>query len=118
MFKKFLKDLVVSVDGAVGAVIMGMDGIPVDEYCERPDSDLQLVGIESATLLKEMNRASDSMECGLLREAVMVNEQQTLVVRKINEDYFVVLILNGNGNLGKGRFKLRMFVPKVIQEFV
>jgi predicted regulator of Ras-like GTPase activity (Roadblock/LC7/MglB family) len=117
MFKEFLKDLVVSVDGAVGSVIMGMDGIAVDEYGGRADTDLQLIGTELSSLVKDMNRASASMESGSVGEALFVTEKRSLIVRAINEEYFAVLVLNGKGNLGKGRFKLRTLVPKIAKEF-
>ncbi len=117
MFTEFLKDLVDSVDGAVGAVIMGMDGIAVDEYGGRADTDLQLIGTELSSLVKDMKRASTSMDSGSVGEALFVTEKRILIVRTINEEYFTVLVLNGKGNLGKGRFKLRIMVPKIAKEF-
>ncbi len=117
MFKEYLKELVRSVDGAVGAVIMGMDGIAVDEYCEREDTDIQLIGIEFSSVVKEMNRASESMETGEAGEVIMVCDKKSMLVRRINGEYFVVLVLNGSGNLGKGRFKLRLLVPRLSSEF-
>ncbi|MDX1763348.1 MAG: roadblock/LC7 domain-containing protein [bacterium] len=117
MFKKFLRELVESVDGAIGSVIMGMDGISVEEYCQRPDADIQMIGTELSAVLKEMNRASRAMEDDTLGEAMMITDKLKVIVRKINEEYFWVLALNGNGNLGKGRFKLRVLVPKLANEF-
>ena len=117
MFKEFLSDLVQSVDGAIGSILMGMDGIPIDEFCMRPEEDLQLIGIEVSSILKELNRAAQSMETGLLGEFLMVHEKKTTLVRKINEEYFLVLVLNGNGNLGKGRFRMRVMVPRISKEF-
>ncbi len=117
MFKEFLSDLVQSVDGALGSVLMGMDGIPIEEFCVRPEEDLQLIGIEVSSILKEMNRAARSMATGALGEFFMVNENKTTLVRKINEEYFLVIVLNGKGNLGKGRFKMRVMVPGISKEF-
>ncbi len=117
MFKEFLSDLVQAVDGALGSVLMGMDGIPIEEFCVRPEEDLQLIGIEVSSILREMNRAAQSMETGALGEFLMVNEDRTTLVRKINEEYFLVLVLNGKGNLGKGRFKMRVMVPRISKEF-
>lgn len=117
MFKELLKELVCSVDGAVGSVIMGVDGIAVDEYCDRDETDLQLIGIEFSAVVKEMSRASLSMETGVVGEIMMVSDERTVLVRKINEEYFTVLVLNGSGNVGKGRFKLRILVPSLFKEF-
>jgi predicted regulator of Ras-like GTPase activity (Roadblock/LC7/MglB family) len=117
MFKELLKEIVCSVDGAAGAVIMGMDGISVEEYAEHENLDLQLIGIELSTVVKEMNRAAISMDTGPMGEMMMVNREKTVIARKINDDYFVALVLNGTGNLGKGRFKLRILVPRMASEF-
>ncbi len=117
MFKEYLKELVSSVEGSVGAVIMGMDGIAVDEYCEPEDDDIQLIGIELSSVVKEVNRASLSMETGTVGEIMVVCDKKPMIVRKINDEYFVALVLNGSGNLGKGRFKLRILVPQLSREF-
>jgi predicted regulator of Ras-like GTPase activity (Roadblock/LC7/MglB family) len=117
MFKELLRNLVASVDGAVGSVIMGIDGISIDEYCEREDTDLQLIGIELGSVVKEMNRASLSMDTGEVGEWAMVSDKRTVLVRTINQEYFAVLVLNGKGNLGKGRFKLRILLPQISKEF-
>jgi predicted regulator of Ras-like GTPase activity (Roadblock/LC7/MglB family) len=117
MFKEDLKALVSVVDGAIGAAIMGMDGIAVDEYCEQEEANLQLIGIEFSSVVKEIYRASESTETGEVGEVIMVCDKKSVIVRKINNDYFVVLVLNGPGNLGKGRFKLRVLVPRLSVEF-
>lgn len=117
MFKELLRELVDSVDGAIGAVIMGMDGISVEDYCERPETDLQVIGIESSSIVKEMGRAAASMDTGAVGEVIVVAESRTILVRRINEEYFITLVLNGLGNLGKGRFKLKILVPKISREF-
>jgi predicted regulator of Ras-like GTPase activity (Roadblock/LC7/MglB family) len=117
MFKELLRELVSSVDGAVGAVIMGMDGISIEEYCEQVDLDLQLIGIEFSAVVKDMSRASLSMEAGQVGEIMMVTDKRNMIIRNINKDYFLTLVLNAAGNLGKGRFKLRMLIPKLAGEF-
>lgn len=41
-------------------------------------------------------------------------EKLTTVVRMLNGDYFVALALTPEGNLGKGRFLLRIAAPKFV----
>lgn len=117
MFKEFLKRLVHSVEGALGAVIMGIDGISVDEYCEKPDLDVQMIGIEFSSIVKEMNRVSSSIDSGHVDEIMVVADNRAVLVRKISDEYFIALVLNGMGNLGKGRFKLKIMVPQLATEF-
>jgi hypothetical protein len=41
----------------------------------------------------------------------------TLVMRVLSRDYFVVLALSPQGNLGRGRFELRKAELKLAKEF-
>jgi hypothetical protein len=40
-----------------------------------------------------------------------------ILLRRLNDEYFMVLIIRPDGNFGKGRFLLRMSVPKLLKEF-
>ena len=117
MFKEQLRGLVESVEGSLGAVIMGTDGISVDLYAAEGAPDLELHGIEFSSVVKEMQRAASSLEMGPLGEAMLVTGEGAVLARQINADYFVLLALAAGGNLGKGRFKLRILVPRLAAEF-
>jgi predicted regulator of Ras-like GTPase activity (Roadblock/LC7/MglB family) len=57
--KNVLKEIVENVDGALGAIVMGYDGIPLDEYItEASPIDLQVLSVEYATVLKEIKKSS------------------------------------------------------------
>jgi hypothetical protein len=40
----------------------------------------------------------------------------TTLIRVINQTYFVAITMDPEGNLGKGRFLLRVLAPKLAQE--
>jgi predicted regulator of Ras-like GTPase activity (Roadblock/LC7/MglB family) len=116
-FSEVLKEVVDSTEGALGAVIVGLDGIPVEEYAVGDGIDLQAMTVEYSALLKEIERGSQAAQLGTTREVTVTADKAMIMLRRLNEEYFFVLISRPDGNFGKGRFLLRMSVPKLLQEF-
>jgi predicted regulator of Ras-like GTPase activity (Roadblock/LC7/MglB family) len=116
-FADILKEVVHGTDGALGALVVGVDGIPVEEFSISQDIDLQSMTVEYATLLKEIERGSQASQLGSTKEVTVVADKALIMLRRLTEEYFMVLIIRPDGNFGKGRFLLRMSVPKLLKEF-
>ncbi len=116
-FADILKQVVSDTDGAIGALIVGIDGIPVEEYCSAPDLDLQSMTVEYSTLLKEIEKGSQAAQLGTTKEVTVLADKAMIMLRRLNDEYFMVLIIKPDGNFGKGRFLLRMSVPTLLKEF-
>lgn len=116
-FADILKDVVNGTEGALGALVVGVDGIPVEEYALTKDLDLQSMTVEYSTLLKEIEKGSQSAQLGSTKEVTVIADKAMIMLRRLNEEYFMVLIIRPDGNFGKGRFLLRMSVPKLLKEF-
>ena len=111
-FKAILKSIVEESCGGLGSVIMGYDGISIDEYlCDAAGLDVQTMTVEYASVLKEIRRAVGVLNTGDLEEVSIISEQCSVIVRGINEDFFVALIMSADGNFGKGRYLLKRAVP-------
>ena len=112
-----LNTIVQSVDGALAALIMAYDGIPIDEVIvEQSEFDMQLLSVEYATVLKEIKRAVDVMKMGDLEEVFISTTRTSVVVRILNDDLFAALIMNRDGNTGKGRYMLKLKSFEVLEE--
>lgn len=116
-FSDILKEVVHGTEGALGAVIVGLDGIPVEEYSIGGEVDIQSMTVEYSALLKEIEKGSQSSQMGTTREVTVVAEKAMIMLRRLTEEYFFVLVIKPEGNFGKGRFLLRMSVPKLLKEF-
>jgi predicted regulator of Ras-like GTPase activity (Roadblock/LC7/MglB family) len=116
-FSEVLKELAEGIPGSKGAAVVGMDGIIVEELAAEAGVDLQSVGAEYGNLLKGAQAASRSLQIGKTEEISIAAERAWLVMRKINEDYFIALLLSPESNMGKGRFLLRIAADKLIKEF-
>jgi predicted regulator of Ras-like GTPase activity (Roadblock/LC7/MglB family) len=116
-FSDILKEVVANTEGAIGALIVGLDGMPVEEHVSGDDMDIQAMTVEYSSVLKEIEKGSQAAQMGSANEVMVIAEKATIILRKLNDEYFFVLIIKPEGNLGKGRFLLRMSVPKILKEF-
>lgn len=116
-FFDIMKEVVNGTEGALGALIVGLDGIPVEEYSVSKDMDIQAMTVEYSALLKEIEKGSQMAQMGTTKEVTVIAEKAVIMLRRLNDEYFIVLIIKPDGNFGKGRFLLRMSAPKLLKEF-
>ncbi len=116
-FLEILKDTVDRVDGAVSAMIIGSDGISVEEYAKERLVDLTGLSAEASAMIKDINLAADNLGLGEAKEFSIISDLCGIVMRKINSEYYFALIIKPDGNYGKGRFVLRTAIPKLQGEF-
>lgn len=111
--RETLRVIVESVGGGIGAVIMGYDGISIDEYITPETTfDVQLLSVEYSNLLKEIKQAVEVLKTGAMEEVAINTDISKVLIRVINDDYFLVLVLNCDGNFGKGRYLLKKYSPQ------
>jgi len=117
-FSEVLKGLTEKVQGAKGALIVGMDGIIVEEFSQDPEGiDFNSIGAEYGNVLKEIQNASSSLRLGNASEVAVMTDAVDLIMRKINDEYFIALLLSPKKNLGKGRFLVRGASRRLEKEF-
>jgi predicted regulator of Ras-like GTPase activity (Roadblock/LC7/MglB family) len=112
--KEILKSIVENVSGGVGAVVMGYDGIPIDEHVhEGTNVDVPLLAVEYATVLKEIKRTVEVLRIGKMEEISINTDFLRAIIRVIDEELFVVLVVCQEGNFGKGRYLLKLKAPQL-----
>jgi predicted regulator of Ras-like GTPase activity (Roadblock/LC7/MglB family) len=119
MFKEMLESMIERTEGSLGALIMGTDGIAVEKVLAEAgaDANLDVAAAEFTTLVRSSQRAGQDTGLGSLRELVVSLEGAIMIMRMLSKDYFVVLSLSAQGNLGRGRFELRKAELKLAKEF-
>ena len=119
MFKEMLEAIIGRTEGSLGALIMGTDGIAVDKVLGEAgnDANLDIAAAEFTSLVRNAQRAGIDTGLGGVREIVVSLEGAILIMRLLSKDYFIVLALDANGNLGRGRFELRKVELKLSKEF-
>lgn len=116
-FTEVLKEAVVKVDGAVSSMIIGVDGISVQEYVNERLLDLTGLSAEASAMIRDINLAADNLGLGEAKEFSIISDRCGIIMRRINKDYYLALIIKPDGNYGKGRFVLKTIVPKIQGEF-
>lgn len=117
MFRENLKRIVDETQGAVAGLLMGVDGIAVENY-NKADAglDIQTVGMEFSVILGQVRKATESLSAGEVQEIIIRTDRLTLVVSSVTKDYFLALAIAPEGNFGKGRYLLRVIGPKMRAE--
>lgn len=118
MFKSILREVVENTDGALASILMGFDGITVDSYAgtkAHVGVDMETVGSEYSQVLMQVKQATQMLEMGTANEVAVQAENMVTVMRLLNDEYFVALALSPDGNIGKGRFLLRLQAGKLLE---
>lgn len=118
MFDGTLQAIVDKIEGAVGALIMGLDGISVAR-ADGPDSEIEIdvVAAEYTALIRKSLKSADDVSLGKMRELVVAADRFAFLIMPITEEYFLVLVLGPRGGLGRARFELRKAQLILEEEF-
>jgi len=119
MFRATLEKIVHEAPGGVGAVLMGYDGIAIDQFfLDADDVDLQLVALEYSNIVKEIRHTAEILGTGSLQEVTIKTGRFYVIIHALTDDYFVALTLKRDGNLGKGRYLVLRDAPVLCQALV
>jgi len=119
MFKELLENILERTEGSLGALIMGTDGIAVEKVLGEAgkEANLDIAAAEFTSQIRGAQRAGDDLGLGNLRELVISLDDSIILMRLLSRDYFLVLALKPEGNLGRGRFELRKAELQLAKEF-
>jgi len=128
-FEAILRTIVEECGGGIGAALMGNDGISIEEFTagKSPGGspsgefgqpvEVSTAGIEFGRTLTEIRRISDALGGGPLEETIIRVKGFMLVFQPIDDENFLVLALERDGNLGKARYLIRRHIHAIRQEF-
>jgi predicted regulator of Ras-like GTPase activity (Roadblock/LC7/MglB family) len=119
MFDKTLQSIVTRTDGAIGAVIMGLDGISVAQASAESDTpfDVDAVAAEYTALLRKLMRTAEDASLGSLQELVVASNSVAFLITTIASEYFLLLVLDPRNGIGRARFELRKAQLLLEEEF-
>ena len=121
-FAEHLREIVDHCGGGVGAVLMGSDGIAIDQTLVRPapegplSEDIGTAGVEFGRILHEIRKAADFLAGGAVLETVVRLARFQLIFCPVDEDTFLVVVLESDGNLGKARYLIRRHLLAIRRE--
>lgn len=118
-FAQTLSRMVDRVEGGLAAIILGIDGIPIERHVAdlEPAMDIDSVATEFTTLLRRSMRTASDTGLGELSEMILATDRMTFLLRPITPEYFLLLAISKGGNVGRARFELRKAQLGLEEEF-
>ena len=99
-----LTHFISSVDSVIGVAIGGMDGLLVEQLPVDNRTLISGMVAENANLLRStVNTYKNVLGLGTVTEIIVQSEKAVGYLRPINNDFFLTIILEPKGNLGKTR---------------
>ncbi|MBZ5713399.1 roadblock/LC7 domain-containing protein [Nannocystis pusilla] len=112
--KDTLKSIVDKIPGAKGAILMGFDGIAVEQYDGGSGVDIEGIATEFSFRFVELLKATKALELGALTDITIKAERGTLLVRCLSDEFFTIVLLADSGSFGKGRWVLKSAAPDLL----
>ena len=125
-FAAILRTIVEECGGGIGAALMGNDGIPIEQFTvesragadseEFNHFDVDTVGVEFGRILEDIRKTFDSLAGGRLEETIILGTRYSLVFRTVDEENFLIVAVEPDGNLGKARYLIRRHLLAIRSE--
>ena len=108
MIDSLLNELVSSVEGATGAIIVAVDGEAVGWGGSSFGERLRLRGAYAAFVMQTFRAAAGRAGLGRLMHVVVEYNGATLVAQEIDNDCSVVLELEPSATVGRAVYRIQM----------
>jgi predicted regulator of Ras-like GTPase activity (Roadblock/LC7/MglB family) len=106
-FRDGLERIVHKIDDILGVAIVDSEGIMVQEVKRDPSFDLISLVAEYSAFVKAADKASVSVDLGFSQEVTIKTEKASIIIQKINPEYFLFLAAETDKNIGKGKFFMK-----------
>ncbi len=111
--KELLRSLVGGIEGVVGAAIVGMDGATIESMRVDQNFSVEEIAQEGAVASKVMEYMCQKLDGGPIDHIMLVAERYIILLAMAGQDYYVGIVINPRGNVGKARLQLRRFMPEI-----
>ena len=105
MLKTILDDIRRRVDGSMAISLIGADGIAVESINDR-SVPLDVLGVEFSGFVKSIRPSTAELNTGEVRQFSVITEKYAAYLATVTPEYFVLLVLQPDGNQGRARFEL------------
>jgi predicted regulator of Ras-like GTPase activity (Roadblock/LC7/MglB family) len=111
--KELLRSLVGGIEGVVGAAVVGMDGAMIEAMRVDQNFSVEEIAQEGAVASKVMEYMCQKVDGGPIDHIMLVAERYIILLAMAGQDYYVAIVINPRGNVGKARLQLRRFMPEI-----
>jgi len=115
-FEENVRHVLDSCPGAHAVAIVDPDGIPV--IVEPHQAEIEVLGAEMASLIREMNQAGSELDHGALRQFSAMADRVQIVLTTMAAGYFLIVLLEPNAVTGRARLASRLAGERLHAEFI
>jgi len=99
-----------------GAAVVGLDGMPLARLAAADGPDLDLFAAEGAALLKQVVGSGSQEAAGRLRALMTLGERWHLLLGRVTDEYFLLLVVGSDVPVGQARYELDRATPRILAE--
>lgn len=111
--KDLLRGLVGGIEGVVGAAVVGMDGAMIESLKVDQSFSVEEIAHEGAVASKVLDYLCQKLDGGSIDHVMLVAERYIVLLAMAGQDYYVGVVINPRGNVGKARLQLRRYMPEI-----
>ena len=115
-FEETVKDILNTCPGATAVSIVDPDGIPV--VVEPFQPEVEVLGAEMASMVREMNNAGRELDHGTLRQFSAAADLAQIVLTTMAAGYFLMVLMKPDAVAGRVRLASRLAGERLYSEFI
>lgn len=115
-FADILREMVEGVDGGLAAILMGMDGLPVQQHIAKSGYDIETVGVEYGKVVDEIRNATTILNLGTLEDVFIRTAGSDVIIKMVSPEYYIAFVIRHGANMGKAGFLAERAVVKAKEE--
>jgi predicted regulator of Ras-like GTPase activity (Roadblock/LC7/MglB family) len=116
MFKQKLTSVVNNVDGSIGCLLIGFDGIPIDSvFRDQEFPQMGAIAVELSNMLDKFRRLQ-IYDVGEVNEVSITAGPMTALAKVVADEYLLILAMSAEADVRRGQTMLRLICPFVERE--
>lgn len=116
VFNQILKRAVVETRGAVGAIFLDREGEEIAHYTSLSGDEMKLMGAHYGIVWLEIEAIVSRHLASSAGEAIFAAEKGICLMRPVQKEYMVLLLVNPSEGIGQARRWLRWAAAEIQKE--
>jgi predicted regulator of Ras-like GTPase activity (Roadblock/LC7/MglB family) len=104
--KAVLEEMLARVPGALGAAVVGLDGIPVEVMTTGRDVNMEVVSAEGIGLVRSSGWAPSASDADVPEEIAVRGRSRLTILRALGSGYFLFLVAEPHTLSGQARYEV------------
>ncbi len=115
--EKKIEEILKREPSVTAALIIDKDGIVIADKAREDKSKTHELAIEYVTAMRQILKVTDILKLGNLEEVLISTQSSVIVIRLITREYYLILITQTDGNIGKAKYLAKLVSEKLGDEF-